>query len=639
MRITTSLGSHAGESVQDAAKATIQFQVLGSVEARVGGVPISLGPARQRSILAALLIDAGHPVPISTLIERVWGDAPPGGVRSAVYTYITRLRRVLADCGTDVGLNKDSRGYWITVPPAQVDLHRLRILMRQARREPDPQERCSRLHEAVSLWTGEPLGCLDNPWAERFREGQRPLKFELLCDWADSALMLGCYSAVIERLTWELMESPLTEQLHERLLRALYHGGQRAQALQHYENLRCLLAEELGIDPGEQLQDLHQAMLRGETTEFAAPAPEMAQQTVKPQNIPRDVVGFCGRQREIAQLTDLFTAGTRSTPPTAVITGGGGMGKTALAIHTAHLMKEHFPDGLLYLSASDSDGEGETASELLRRLLLAMGEEAIAESAEARAMQYRSRLAGKRLLIVVDQVTSERQTELLLPSTETSGLMITSRSPLYVPGGTLVEVGEVDHANAIATLSNMIGPSRTAAEPAALDALVRMCGGMPLALHAVTARLATHPHWRLKRLVDRLSDESRRLEELRWGSVDVRDVLDETFRTLDALTAGLFLRLAALGEEDASFDAEEAMRLSGHTDATLVEDCLEKLADVHFLRTDGCTGPDGGPKSRYRMGALHRLYARSLAYRRAEEGPLRTETPLPPVMAAYPQAN
>ncbi|MBT2212408.1 MULTISPECIES: BTAD domain-containing putative transcriptional regulator [Actinomadura] len=247
----------------------IRFQVLGPVKMWVQDAQVDLGPKRQRSVLAVLLTEAVEPVPLRSLIDRVWGDTPPDQARNVAYTYIARLRRILAEAtdrtGTPVALHRDDVGYRLSIASDQVDLHLFRCMVKRARMLPaGARERRSLLDGALRLWQGEALADLDNEWAVLFRNNLLQLRQETLAEWADAELRAGEWDQVIEDLRQELMKAPMAELLHERLVRALYASGRRAEALVQYEAVRQAIADELGADPGPDLQELHRTILRGD---------------------------------------------------------------------------------------------------------------------------------------------------------------------------------------------------------------------------------------------------------------------------------------------------------------------------------------------------------------------------------------
>lgn len=599
------------------------FRILGTVEATSRGRNVPLGPARQRCTLAALLVDAGRPVPVSTLIDRVWDECPPSGVRSVMYTYIARLRRVLASFAPGTQLIKDASGYRLAIDPDQVDLHRARSLLSSSHTAPDAGVQRSLLSEAVALWTGEPLAGITSRWAERFRESLRPFKDEVLCAWADCQLRVGDASPVIKCLTNELLESPLSEHLHERLIRALYFGGQRAQALEHYGRLRRRLVEELGTDPSIQLRELHQSILRGDLS-ADRPADDDMHRTMARlspplsppgppalSSMPLDVDDFSGRGEEISRLHSLFTKPDRTRPPLAVITGAAGVGKTALALRLAHQLAPHFPGGQLFVSASLQDGDKEHPLDLADCLLRALQEDPVLSSASERAMRLRLRLANRRILVVLDDVHDDAALTSLFPNNPECGLIVVSRHRPYLPGAELVHLGELSQAEAIQMLRRAIGHARVDEDLASAEQLVSMCDGLPLALRALAARLITRPPRPLRELVDKMADPAQRLQEIRYGSLDVLKGFDQAYGSVDARSARLFSRLGSLSWTD-WFSAEQAKALVDSEDISKVRTLLDRLADNHLIRICEESG------ARYRFGELQYLYARYVVAPEAE---------------------
>ncbi|WP_460754319.1 AfsR/SARP family transcriptional regulator [Nocardiopsis oceani] len=577
-----------------------------------GGRNIALGPKRQRTAFAALLADADSPVSMDTLISRIWDESPPSGVRNVVYTYIARIRRILAHCDAGVPLIKDTRGYRLAVDPLRVDLHRVRFLLTESRTAPGLPTSSDRLAEAISLWSSDPLTGITTDWANRFREGLRPLKDELLCAWADSEIQAGRASATIQRLTTELLESPLSEHLHERLIQALYLSGQRSHALESYNRMRHRLAEELGTDPGVRLQELHQKILRGdfpaetppvELRHRADPRTAQGDPPLVPTSMPTDVDGFSGREQETEQLLAHFGR-THARPPVAVISGGVGIGKTELALRVAHEVASHYPDGQFFVSSTSPEGRPECPADLMEALLKALGEKTVPDSACGRAMRLRLLLANLRVLILLDNAVDAEPFASLVPKVAGCGLILTSRSRLYLPRAQLIYLKEFSEHESMRMLRETIGRARVDREPCAAENLVRMCDGLPLALRAVAARLATHPYWSLRRLVELMYTPAGRLDEIRYGGFDVQDCFDNVLRTLDPALARFFLDLGSVAGRD-WFSAEQVSTLLGSESLTRARSKLEQLADQHLLRVHEA-------KSQlYRFGALQHVYARA----------------------------
>jgi len=319
----------------------VEFRLLGPVEVQAGGLRIELGQPRQRVVLAALLVDAGRVVPLDTLVDRVWGEAPPNTARHSLYSHIARVRRTLTEVNavdtTPVRLVRRSGGYLLDVEPGRVDLHRFRRLVAQAREAGHADaERAALLREALDLWQGEPLTGLSGEWAARTREAWSQQRLDTVVAWARAELDIGNPSAVIGPLTDLAGEHPTAESVAASLIRALHAVGRSADALRRYQLIRQRLVDELGADPGVELQAAYQAVLRGEPAE-PAPASAVPRTPMVPAQLPADVHAFTGRDAELAAL-DALLAGSdagyvgSTTAVISAVSGTAGVGKTALAV-------------------------------------------------------------------------------------------------------------------------------------------------------------------------------------------------------------------------------------------------------------------------------------------------------------------
>jgi tetratricopeptide (TPR) repeat protein len=598
----------------------VEFRLLGPVEVWAGGRLVDVGQPRQRSVLAALLVDAGRLVTLEALVDRVWGERTPNGAHHALYSHVARVRRALAQAsaadGTTVRLLRHSGGYLLDIDPDRVDLHRLRRLVEQAR---DPAnedtERLALLREALGLWRGEPLAGLAGAWAARVREAWRQLRLDAMLAWAQAELRVGDPSAVIGPLAEQAGEEPLVEPLTVMLMRALHAAGRSAEALDRYTATRRRLAEELGADPGIELQELHQSILRGDLDPLRASNAARAALPVDgvPAQLPSDVRGFTGRSRELSQLHQLLPSADRpQLGSTAVvisaIAGTAGIGKTALALHWAHQVRDRFPGGQLYVNLR---GYGPTPPldplQALAQLLFGLGVEAdrIPIDADRAAGLYRSLLAGRRALVVLDNARNAEQVRPLIPGAPGCVVLVTSRDRL---GGLVashsarrLSLNVLAPDEAVNLLERIIGEDRVRAEPEAATELAALCGLLPLALRIAAANLANHPDWPITGWLARL----RAGDQLAELSVDgdpqaaVRTALDDSYATLDP-DAQRLLRLLGL-VPGAEFTAEAATALAG-TRHEWARRLLDGLAAAHLVEQRG--------PARYGFHDLLRVYAR-----------------------------
>ncbi len=623
--------------------------MLGPLELRVAGINVDLGSAKQRTVLAALLVDLGRPVPQDLLIDRVWGGSPPAEVRNALYTYVTRLRRILVRThqveGRRVELVRQQGGYLLDADPALLDLHRHRRLVEQARAASGEAERACLLRQAADLWRGEPLAGLSGDWAARVRERLIPQRLGVLAERADLEIGMGRADRVIDELQEALAENELFEPLSCQLIRALWHAGRGAEALECYARVRRRIADELGVEPGAQLQRVHEAILQGslEVTALSGPGGAVAAPAVArtpgvaraaasgprtdaadppeaddplpatprpPCLLPAAVGDLTGRDEEVELLCRRLTStGRPPSMPVAAVLGMGGLGKTVLAVHAAHRLRRHFDDGQLYVNLHGQQRSPVDPGDVLARFLRALGvaESEIPLGLDARAELYRSLLADRRVLVMLDGAADESQIEPLLPGSGSCGVLITSRARLAALSCTRLHLNVLESGSAIRLLTRIVGDDRVSAESLAARELVRLCGYLPLAVRVAGARLLAHPHWKISGLVSRLVDERCRIAELRHGALEVRSSFDLSYQRIDPQARRLLRRLGLLGIS--GFSSRVAEQLLG-TDKHTAEGTFDRLIDAQMLDIAG-TGPAGGVC--FRLHELVRIYARDRA--------------------------
>jgi DNA-binding SARP family transcriptional activator len=470
------------------------FQLLGPVGAVVGDRPVDLGSPKQRIVLAALLIEAGQAVGVDVLIDRVWDEAPAGAARRMVSTYVSRLRRVLADVraagGVPVDLVRRPGGYELRIEPDLVDLHRFRRLLAEAenRRRPD-EERAGLLREALDLWHGTALSDLPGAWAQRMRQAWEAHRLDAVLAWARLELCLGHPKPVIGTVRDLVAEHPLIEPLAAVLIRALDLDGRTAEALDYFAATRHRLLDDLGVEPGTELRAAHKAVLDGKA-HATEPSPTIPEQLVitdrgkGPQRqLPADLVDFVGRADEVALLREVLVQ-TASGTRLVAVSGPPGVGKTALAVRAGHELAAWFPDGQLFVALRGTTDEPADPAEVLAQLLRALGVDvsALPADADARGALFRSRLAGRQVLLILDDAAGHRQVEPLLPGGG-AAIVVTSRSPLTgLPGVTSIDLQPLSGLAAVELLCRVAGEERVRAEPAAAADLVTTCGGLPLAV-------------------------------------------------------------------------------------------------------------------------------------------------------------
>ena len=606
----------------------MELRILGSIELWTGSALADLGPARQRSILGVLLVDPERPVPLESLVDRVWGDQPPAGVRNVVHTYITRLRRALARASAElpepIGLVRTPAGYQVSADPGTVDMVRFRRLLKRAQQVGlGDQERSTLLQQALHMWRGDALGGMQSDWAARLRETLRQLRHEVLSQWADAEIRLERPGAVLAELRAALLTDPLSEQLGERLMLALYLEGRSVDALEYYQSMRRLIAKELGTDPSRRLQQLYETILRGEAAAPAPPperggdphsagtSPVLAHPLPTPQMLPIDLPDFTGRERELDVIQRALTRPTDSQPPAVVLVGGGGVGKTALAVRMGHQLRSAFPDGQLYAALRGSGTRPADSHAVMGRLLrmLGMDPDRLPADPDERAEVYRLALAGRQLLLTLDDAVDDEQVQSLLPGNADTAVLITSRGRLSTPlGARVLQLPDLPHGHSVRLLVRMLGAERVNREPAAAAAIAHYCGGLPLALRAAAARLNTRPHWSLSRYAKRLSNEGRRLDELAHSSLSVRASFTASYNALPEDAREALRCLAHLTVPE--FDAHLACPVLGKDFAT-VEDACEQLVEAHFLSV--AEPMVTNLPTRYRLDGLQRSFAQELS--------------------------
>jgi DNA-binding SARP family transcriptional activator/Tfp pilus assembly protein PilF len=605
----------------------LEFRILGPLEVVAGEHRLALTSLSQRALLAALLLRADQVVGIERLIDDLWAESPPRRAEVAVRMGVSRLRRLFGPEGPEVLLTRPG-SYLLRVDPERVDARRFERLVgegRAALAAGRVEEAAGLLREGLGLWRGPVLGELASMpmvMAEAARLDGVRLAALLARVEADEGL--GRHAEALAELEELARSYPLDEGLHARLMGALARAGRQVEALEAFRDLRRRLVEELGVEPTPDLQRLERAILTGDPSlqgELGPPARPAAERGVVPAELPPDTASFTGRGEELARLERVVAAAGGSGPVLiSAVDGGGGVGKSALAVHAAHRLAERFPDGQLYVNL-----QGSTPGlaplrplEALGRMLRSLGVDPAqvpTELAEAAAL-FRSELAGRRLLLVLDNARDTAQVAPLLPGVPGCGVLVTSRQVLTgLEGVTHLHLDVLTPEEAVTLLGRVAGAERIAAEPAAAAEIARCCGYLPLALRIAGARLAARPAWPVRVMAERLANEQRRLDELELAEVEVRASLAVSYRLLrqspaetDRLAAEAFGLLGILDVPE--FGAQVAARLLDRPERA-VESLLERLVDAQLL--------ESASAGRYRLHDLLRLYARELAVREHAE--------------------
>ncbi|MFE7581243.1 BTAD domain-containing putative transcriptional regulator [Streptomyces gardneri] len=668
------------------AEGPLRIELLGPVRARRGGTPLGLGPVRRQAVLAALVLRAPDLVTYGQLLDDVWGTEPPGTGHRVLPSYVYALRKALdaPGAGPARSLVEGGRGGYRFVPGETrtdlADLAEHTGLARRAKAAGDLDGALDHAGRALELLGAEPLPGLPGPLADTERHRLARQRRALHQDRAECLLLLGRYPDALDSLMAAPLARPHDEPLAALRMRALYAGGRQAEALSVYQETRRRLLDELGVEPGEELRRVHQAVLRREdtlllgrapgpraggsaalpgfrprqdhSTEPAAPEPSAAPPPHEPQphthkhtsplprprprprrnELPGDTACLVGRETELALLTAPVAPGAVSV---MTIDGTAGVGKTALVVRAAWTLGDSYPDGCLFVDLHAYGAAHETVGpqRALRRLLRTVrgsGEELPYDSTDVDDMPelvtaWRAATSGLRLLLVVDNARSAEQVRPLLPAGPGSRVLVAGRNRLPGLDADLrLTVEPLASGDAVGLFRELLGEARADREPEAARELALRCGGLPLALRIAGARLQNRPSWTLAFLAGRMSDDTRGLGELRAGDRSV----EAAFRmSYDQLTPELRRSFRALGSAPtARFDALTLAAMLGGSGED-AEALLEDLVDTSLLQE-----PHPG---RYRLHDLVRAHARRLA----AEAPLEAAADRAAVLRLYTAAG
>ncbi len=639
----------------------MRFRLLGPLEVRAGDDWRGIGAPKWRSVLAALLINPGQIVSADTLISEVWRDAPPARAANLISIYVLRLRRLMDEADSPLLVTR-APGYQLRVAAEDTDALLFEALVRDGRRafaDGDPQGAARQLTEALALWHGRPLADVPpTPLVEAEAERLTELRLGAIELRITAELACGAHDQAVAEIRRLLADYPLREGLWLLLMRALDGAGRHAEALEVYGQARDAISEQLGVDPGAELRQLYAELLAKDS---AAPAGTISAGTVpagavpagavsagtgpagpgrqeepeppslapdpqrtgtrpgrgrpagpSPAQLPADVADFTGRDEQVKRLCDLLSGAGASSDPgavrIAVVAGAGGLGKTSLAVHAAHRVRRRFPDGQLYVDLLGATPVPLPPGDVLARFLRDLGVDGrdIPVDEDERAARYRTTLARRRMLVVLDNARDAAQVRPLLPGTASSAVLVTTRSRMPDLASTkLVDLNVLDDDEALKLFIKVVGEERAAAEPEATAELLDACAGLPLAIRICAARLATRSGWTIAAMTDRLRDVHRRLDEMRAGDLAVRASFQVSFASLPASTdkqgidpARAFCLLGLW--QGPTISSAAAAALFGVPQYSAV-DALEVLVDTHLLES---TSPD-----RYRFHDLLRVYA------------------------------
>jgi DNA-binding SARP family transcriptional activator/Tfp pilus assembly protein PilF len=599
------------------------FGVLGPVEVRRDGVEVGPLRPRHRALLGLLLLYGGHVVAVDQIIEDVWGGTPPGTAKAQIQAWVAALRRSLG-AASGLVLTRPS-GYAVIVNTARVDLHRFEELVARARRVHDTGERVAGLRAALELWRGPAFGGVQAAYVDGVRVRLDEERLAAAEDLHDAELDMGRHAELVAGLASLVRAHPLRQRLRGQLMLALYRTGRQAEALDAYREGHSLLVNEHGLDPSPALRELSQAIARGDPTIGPPPARLLAGQPRpadvsaapavrdRPAQLPCDVPAFIGRRSELAELDGLLAGADGSSTAVVIsaVSGAAGVGKTALAVHWAHRVRDRFPDGQLYVDLRGYDPErplppADALAAFLRALGVAGAD--LPPDLDERAARYRTLMAGRRMLVVLDNASSVEQVRWLVPGTPSCQVVVTSRDRLVGlvarHGARRLDVDLLPAEDAVALLRTLIG-TRVDADPLAALALVEQCSRLPLALRIAAEFAAARPWCDLRTLTRELTDERRRLEVLDAGGdgrTAIRAVFSWSYRNL-AVDAARVFRLLGL-HPGRDFDAHAVAALGGTTVEQAVQ-VLDTLTRGHLVHRRSGAG-------RYEMHDLLRIYAAEL---------------------------
>jgi DNA-binding SARP family transcriptional activator/tetratricopeptide (TPR) repeat protein/DNA-binding XRE family transcriptional regulator len=617
--------------------------MLGSLEAWGDGTPLSLGPPARRAVLGLLLMDPGEPVRRDAIVDVLWGDSPPCTAVGLVQAHVSRIRRLLSShgrSGADEGAIGSVRGaYRLTVSGQEVDLLVFRDLAARAaaaRADGDDATAVECYEHAVGLWRGEPLADVDVLCGHPGITALRQELAGVLLRYAEVACALGLHHRVLPRLRALADAEPLNEPAHARLMIALAGSGQQAAALRVYEDVRSRLDRELGIYPGEELAGAYVRVLRQDIRAGSRGRPHVRPPALPatvhavPRQLPAGPRSFIGRARELAALSALVERDLRQASGVAIaaLTGMAGIGKTAMAVSWAHQVADRFPDGQLFVNLRGS-GPSDTPvmpTDAVRGFLTALGvlPARIPPDTDGQTALYRSLLAGRRMLIVLDNAQNAEQVRPLLPGSPGCLVLVTSRNRLTglaaADGAHLMTLGVLTEAESHDLLASNLDAGRAMAEPATVSELIALCGRLPLALCDVAARAVARPGLPLAALSAEMRDARRRLDALETGEpvTSVRMVFSWSRARLGGPASRMFRLLGIHPGPDITVPAAASLAgLSpGQTHLAVAELCDEHLLTEYvpgryachdLLRSYAAEEASTRESEAGRRGAMHRM--------------------------------
>jgi DNA-binding SARP family transcriptional activator/Tfp pilus assembly protein PilF/DNA-binding XRE family transcriptional regulator len=621
-------------------RGALKIEILGPLQVWQGGLQIKIASSNVRTLLGLLALHSNQQVSLDHIVDILWGQEPPRTCRTIVHGCVRKLRGLLEPASSRHYparlLALTGSGYRLGLGEDQLDLPGFDAAVRRATQASARGETglaLESLDKALRRWRGPILS--DTP--ARLRQHPAAIaasrrRLDATLTYADLAISHGRYDAPLGRLQGLLAEEPLNEALAARLMLALAGRGQQAAALTLFHDLRTRLSEELGVQPGSDLQRAQLRILRAQLPTAPAPVPSAAGLTPAPAQLPADISGFTGRHDHLARLDGLLPSPDSPALVVSVVSGTAGVGKTTLAVHWAHRVADRFPDGQLYvnLRGFDPTNPAMEPAKAIRGFLDALGiaPDRVPLDLDQQIALYRSVLANRRMLIVLDNARDAAQVRPLLPGSPGCLALITSRDRLVSLVATAsarpvpVDLMSLDEARKL--LTHRLGRERIAAEPAAADAIIDCCVRLPLALSIATARAVTNPQLSLTTLAAELRTAHGGLDAFGTGdqTTDVRAVFSCSYEGLSAPAARLFRLLALHGGPDISAPAAASLAA---TSLAGVSALLAELTRAHLV--------EGRAPLRFSLHDLLRVYAGELAAR--NDDPVTRNLSLRRVMDHY----
>lgn len=594
----------------------MEFKILGPLEICVGEERLKFGGLRQQTVVATLLLSANRVVTTDRLLEAIYGEDLPPTARSQAQISVSSLRRLLTSYGSEAVISTHPQGYVLQIDGGRLDAGQFEELVAAARAARDagqPGQAVACYRDALRLWRGPALDGIDSQLIQVTAARLDEQRITTIEDRIDLELELGRHHELVGEITELVEEHPLREHLLGQLMLALYRCDRAAEALQAYRQARRTLIDELGMEPGSRLQQLEHDILNSEPALYPpAPAARVARASQRvPNLLPTDIADFTGRDRELSlirrHLLPETDASESRAVPVVVLTGKGGVGKTSIGVHAAHELASHFADGQLFADLHGAASHHVAPLQVLDRFIRTMGPASsfASDGLDEHAEVYRNLLAGRRVLIMLDDAEGESQVAPLLPGHGAAAVIITSRRRLTaLPGAVHIEVDVFEADKSLDLLARIAGEQRVGAEHRAAARIAQYCGNLPLALRIAGARLSARPHWSVEQLSNRLARETRLLDELTHSGMGIRPSISLSYMGASDKAKRLFRRLALL---DLPWFASWMSAALLDLPVAEAEDLLDELVSAQLVETTG-TGSDA--HSRYRFHELVRAFAR-----------------------------